>query len=878
MDAAEDVAFEISLEDDEMLDAIGKQTDKYTVTLLTGDQSVDCYVPKQLEGCLPNRLSYTLSSSPASKSPESMYVDEIGTVSVLRRFNSMHAHPRVGLDPEHTLRQVVSNRTRTVLSMATMTSRLPGAINNRLVRATNKDWTYTGCWETDVDYGSDVNTLMRVVYSIPQLSLFNAEAYRICKTPDSNAWSRMYDKVTTRTLHYGTFGTIYDNTIVDMRSWELSDDEDYRVTRDPNRRYASEAWLGFLDPTYTVASVDAGNIRMLVHGCRLRRCTDATRAAVSKCISVAKPSVTSGCYFHHAGTVLQIASSSVHDIAATWKSVTMGMRYEAPSLHYAKLKLDSRRISLLSITADTGCVMRPISNYVETSTTATCDPDMYGNDQHWIDSVMFASADTLQLLDITPLSTTASAEQHISTLALMMPYLFYNEPPRPVLGVNAMVQAICKPSVSGSSRVAPCNAYVPTVTTPLARTLWDCMSDHEAYRGSKRLSMPGTPLVVAFVNLVMNYEDSVILSKRVVEEGWLNSTGMIIHPVGHGQTELETGNTVNHNTAGWRCYGDYRIVAEGHSRSKMKYVVGVTGPRKPDIGDKLATLHGQKFVISAIVNDSDMITCTDVDNPSIVFKPHIVVASSSVHNRKTVGQLLEAFAVGATHDVASFKPQDITEPLDVSVTGEHHRSIKALEAYVTDRNGFPGIKATNSSTDGLDARMQPVVCNYGICQFYQLIHMTRDKQHYAEAIPKGVSLPRMRMSGSSVRLGDMETFAILAKGLNKCLGELSDTADLVEFDCCSRCMRQIILCDCGLQAGASPVEQTSEAGTMVRVITRKPVIVSDICLAVATLNMDEVSTDSPVDGCSSDSGSSAGLTVQPSRSSNTQARSYVYHV
>lgn len=109
------------------------------------------------------------------------------------------------------------------------------------------------------------------------------------------------------------------------------------------------------------------------------------------------------------------------------------------------------------------------------------------------------------------------------------------------------------------------------------------------------------------------------------------------------------------------------------------------------------------------------------------------------------------------------------------------------------------------------------------------------------------------------------------------LGELSDTADLVEFDCCSRCMRQIILCDCGLQAGASPVERTSEAGTMVRMVTRKPVIISDICLAVATLNMDETSADSPVSGCSRDSDPSVGLTIQPVQSSSTCARSYVYH-
>ncbi|KAI8639105.1 hypothetical protein BD408DRAFT_435487 [Parasitella parasitica] len=51
---------------------------------------------------------------------------------------------------------------------------------------------------------------------------------------------------------------------------------------------------------------------------------------------------------------------------------------------------------------------------------------------------------------------------------------------------------------------------------------------------------------------------------------------------------------------------------------------------------------------------------------------------------------------------------------------------------------------------------EPVSANYEICRFWLLAHLSRDKQHYLSSVPKGPIVRKGKLSGSSIRLGEIE--------------------------------------------------------------------------------------------------------------------------
>jgi hypothetical protein len=98
---------------------------------------------------------------------------------------------------------------------------------------------------------------------------------------------------------------------------------------------------------------------------------------------------------------------------------------------------------------------------------------------------------------------------------------------------------------------------------------------------------------------------------------------------------------------------------------------------------------------------------------------------------------------------------------------------------------------------GLRGEQTPVTgitANYGISSFMPLVHVAIDKQQYNTSIDGRTR--RGRLSGSSVRLGDMEVQSLLTRGYKHSLNELMDNSDLVEAYICSKCRRQAQLCDC----------------------------------------------------------------------------------
>ena len=97
---------------------------------------------------------------------------------------------------------------------------------------------------------------------------------------------------------------------------------------------------------------------------------------------------------------------------------------------------------------------------------------------------------------------------------------------------------------------------------------------------------------------------------------------------------------------------------------------------------------------------------------------------------------------------------------------------------------------------GLGAN-EPCIADYGVCSFWYLSHLSRDKQHFASDIPIGSSSNQTRLGGSSVRYGESEQGTMMAKGWIHALSESLDCSDVVTATICSKCKRQSIFCNCG---------------------------------------------------------------------------------
>ncbi|XP_031570048.1 DNA-directed RNA polymerase III subunit RPC2-like isoform X2 [Actinia tenebrosa] len=195
--------------------------------------------------------------------------------------------------------------------------------------------------------------------------------------------------------------------------------------------------------------------------------------------------------------------------------------------------------------------------------------------------------------------------------------------------------------------------------------------------------------------------------------------------------------------------------------------------RRPELGDKFSSRHGQKGVCGLIVNQEDM-PFTDLGIcPDIIMNPH------GFPSRMTVGKLIELIAGKAGVLEGHFgygtafggdKVDDICKEL------MNHGFNYAGKDYVT--SGITGEPLT-------------AYVFFGPVYYQKLKHMVLDKMHARAKGPRAV-LTRQPTEGRSrdggLRLGEMERDCLIAYGASMLLIErLMISSDAFEVDVCGEC-------------------------------------------------------------------------------------------
>jgi DNA-directed RNA polymerase subunit B len=285
-------------------------------------------------------------------------------------------------------------------------------------------------------------------------------------------------------------------------------------------------------------------------------------------------------------------------------------------------------------------------------------------------------------------------------------------------------------------------------------------------------SVSGYRTEEAYVNLA---EDGIVNRETYVESGDvligkvspLRFFGPVESFMVETENRRETSETIRHGEEG---IVDNVIMTETISGDKL-LKINVRSERTPELGDKFASRHGQKGVISLIVPEQDMPFTKDGITPDIILNPH------AIPSRMTIGQLLEIIAA----------------------------KLSAITGYPIDGSVFNGIseddirknlKELGYSDDGMEVMYDGITGKrfeakilIGSCYYQKLHHMVANKLQARARGPvtlltKQPTAGRVKQGG--LRLGEMEKDCLIAHGASLLLKERF-SSDEYMIPVCTKC-------------------------------------------------------------------------------------------
>ncbi|KDQ54565.1 hypothetical protein JAAARDRAFT_38245 [Jaapia argillacea MUCL 33604] len=195
--------------------------------------------------------------------------------------------------------------------------------------------------------------------------------------------------------------------------------------------------------------------------------------------------------------------------------------------------------------------------------------------------------------------------------------------------------------------------------------------------------------------------------------------------------------------------------------------------RRPELGDKFSSRHGQKGVCGLIVNQEDMPFNDQGIVPDTIMNPH------GFPSRMTVGKMIELLAGKA--GVLCGKLQ--------YGTAFGGSKVEDMSRILIE-NGF-SYAGKDMLTSGITGEPLEAYVYFGPIYYQKLKHMVMDKMHARARGPRA-TLTRQPTEGRSreggLRLGEMERDCLIGYGATQLLLErLMISSDKFEVNACQEC-------------------------------------------------------------------------------------------
>jgi DNA-directed RNA polymerase subunit B' len=233
------------------------------------------------------------------------------------------------------------------------------------------------------------------------------------------------------------------------------------------------------------------------------------------------------------------------------------------------------------------------------------------------------------------------------------------------------------------------------------------------------------------------------------------------------ENKRETSVTIRHGEQG---IVDKIIISETVDANQLIKVI-IRDERIPELGDKFASRHGQKGIVSLLVPHEDMPFAANGIVPDIIFNPH------AIPSRMTVGQLLEMLAAktgscaGRRMDASAFshmKEQEI------------RKLMKGM-----------GFRDDGKETlyDGRTGKQFEVLIFTGLSYYMKLDHMVANKIHARSRGPVTLLTKQPtegRAKRGGLRIGEMEQQCLIGHGAALTLKERFDS-DTTKIPICKKC-------------------------------------------------------------------------------------------
>lgn len=199
--------------------------------------------------------------------------------------------------------------------------------------------------------------------------------------------------------------------------------------------------------------------------------------------------------------------------------------------------------------------------------------------------------------------------------------------------------------------------------------------------------------------------------------------------------------------------------------SKIIYEFVTTQYRKLSLGDKIASRHAQKGIITKIIRDDEIPITKSGFIPDIIINPHYMPS------RMTLGQVHES-------NLALYAYRNNISNIDGTIFSKNFR--KYLEYYNnTDVILNPRTKQYSKNP-----------CEYGIVYYYMLTHHSVDKIQHRFYGDNSV-FSKQPLGGKSknggLRMGEMEIDALLAHGASSTIYTVIKESDMTTANICISC-------------------------------------------------------------------------------------------